>query len=71
MRKLENFKNSRLPINQQISTIGGLMVGSRTLCTTETCEENCSDTSATWTRDDDEGKIISVKTEIIMSSNDC
>lgn len=71
MRKLEKFKNVKLPINQQLNTIGGLRVASRTLCTSDTCVENCSDTSATWTRDDNFGNIISETTEIVMSTNDC
>lgn len=72
MRKLEKFKIDELPINQRLNTIGGLMAVSRTFCTTDTCVDNCSDTSATWTRDDnDDGVITSTRTVVTPSTNDC
>jgi hypothetical protein len=73
MRKLEKFKTDELPINQQAKTIGGStgLSTSRSLCTQETCKDHCSDTSATWTRDDDSGTTTSSFTEMTTSTEDC
>jgi hypothetical protein len=71
MRKLEKFKTFELPINQQVKTIGGENSTSRSLCTQETCKDNCSDTSGTWTRDDDNGNITNTHTEVTISAIDC
>jgi hypothetical protein len=73
MRKLENFFESNL-LNKEDKLLifgGQAAIGSKTFCGETTCVDNCADTQYTWTRDDEYGNVISVKTEISMSSNDC
>jgi hypothetical protein len=71
MRKLEEFKkndNILLSRSQLQILVGGLR--SRERCSTDTCNNNCSDTSTTWTVDED-GKIISSTTEVSYQNKDC
>jgi hypothetical protein len=70
MRKLEKFEINELPISQQLNAFGGLLT-TRSRCSTETCVENCADISTTWTRDEDDGTVISEETKIFSTTDDC
>jgi hypothetical protein len=72
MRKLKEFKksdNTLLSRSQLQNLVGGLL-RSRDRCSFDTCNNNCSDTSTTWTVDEN-GKIISSYTEVSYQNKDC